>query len=197
MPRQHCRTGDGIHPPAGLHPISNHSKRQKRSQARQMAQRLASATVRRLVLYRDESVRSCRSKRGQCSTNLSLSDTSIQRRRVEYRCCITSPCGYLLRALHHVLWRMRRALCFLRKITTLTTVRSRNDGPTRANTKRCANWTTDRAEQKRDMDGDRRLFAVRCLAVPRPPRVYVNESETRGFCAYGHKERSPALDPGP
>ena len=100
--------------------------RQKRCQARQMAQRLASATVRRLVLYRDESVRSCRSKRGPCSTNLLLSDTSIQRRRVDYRRCITSPCGYLLRALHHVLWRMRRALCLLRKITTLTTARSRH-----------------------------------------------------------------------
>ena len=118
------RTGGGRHrhirgetPWTRPFPASEHraEPRQKRCQARQMAQRLASANLRRLVLCRDESVRSCRSIRGQCYP--SLSDTSIQRRRVDYRRCITSPCGYLLRALHHVLWRMRRALCLLRKIT--------------------------------------------------------------------------------
>ena len=118
--------------------------RQKRCQARQMAQRLASANLRRLVLCRDESVRSCRSIRGQCYP--SLSDTSIQRRRVEIPGCIICRCGYLQLDLHHILCHKRRGCCLLRKIRTLTTVRCRKDGPTRAETKRCANWTTDRAE---------------------------------------------------
>ena len=81
--------------------------------------------------------------------NLSLSDTSILRRRVDCLLYISSLCGSELRALHDMQRHIRRAMCSMRNAArsanaaTAAATTHRTYGPTKART----DWNTDRAEK--------------------------------------------------